>query len=256
MAKAVNDESIQYFKPEVSCFLQYWGYHHLKENAPSSNTQAQPLDLYKTKIVKVHPLYSLLLACDENERISLWNYEIGRLIWEQPVYSIVNDGLGPEKRVTVIPHRTRYNARSVARMNDDFSTQRVKVDFSYKKPVDPTTKYKETFGKVKDLDFADYGALSYNGSEYADGTSENRIVVLFEHAVIVIDMLTKKVFREASGVAQKAPNAVDFLTPQLCLIGCADGNIRILNMRSAKVEKVFVACTKEILLMKVIPCER
>lgn len=252
MAKAVNDDTIQYFKPELSCQLQYWGYSG-KELANNKN---QPLENFKTKILKVHPVYSLLLTCDESENVALWNYDHGQLIWSQNVYMLIQDSVSNDaKKTAVVPPKSSSNSRSVERIGGYIPLSTTSIDFSSKKGSDPNIKPKESFGKVKDVDFADYTALSYNGTEYANGTSENRVIVLFEQAVVVVDLLSKRVYREVTTGSGKAPNAVDFLTPKLCLIACSDGNIRVLNLQNGKVEKNFSASKSEICCMRVIPYE-
>jgi hypothetical protein len=269
MSKKVDDDSVQYFKPDISCQLHYWGYNS-KTHPVSANNQLQ---FHKTKLLKTHPTLPWILSLDEEEKVlSLWNYENQHQDWSRSIYSLIHDSdssasSDSRKSITgavLAPSakpKSQFNRRSVDAMNDDLLFRPQSINFSVQKPTDQGVKHKETFGNVKEIDFVDNAVLTYHGT--AEGNSvhpaskEHKIYILFDYAIVIVSLMSKKVscVLTSQSLNKASPVAVDFLSPTLCLIGCNDGNIRIWNTISGKIDKTFLVTKSELYIMKVIPFE-
>lgn len=254
-----SEDNIQYFRPELSCTLHYWAQtRSVSASAVATGPKtSSTVEFVKTKIIKVHPVLPLILSCDEEENITLWNYELKQKLMSQPVYAFIHE---QQRKTTAAatPQTKRYNQRSMDRHNDELLFQPKYVSYAPRKPIDQSAKYREVYGAVKDLDFADESTITYNGSNDATPQSaEYRIFIQFDQAVAFIHLMTKKVSLVTPQILNnKVPTAIDFLTPNSCMIGCSDGGVRIWNISQSKVEKSFSIGKTDVSILKVLPFER
>lgn len=268
MSKITNEDNIQYFRPELSCSLHYWAHTSTVPIVPAAGTkppaagashQQPPIEFIKTKIIKTHPILPLILSCDEEENITLWNYELKQKLMSQPVYSLINESQRKSaSHVAASTTTGRFNQRSVDRYNDELLFLPKTVNFAPRKPIEHSGKFREIYGQVKDIDFADESTITYNGSnDVTPQSAEYRIYIQFDQAVAFLHLMTKKISLVTPQILNnKAPSAIDFLTPNYCMVGCSDGGVRIWNISQSKVDKTFSIGKTDVAVLKVLPYER
>lgn len=239
----------QYFRPDIDVSVDFW----CCETPFQSNWQ-------KSKLIATHPTLPFLLSCDVDQVISIWNIATQQLVWNRSAALLIKEcsGVSP---ISIFHHdklgMQRFSARSSQRShglsrNLEYSVN--KVD-----DVISDIKSKEmSFGEVKFVDFADTLTLTFNGSYHnsKDIYLENRILILFEQAIIIVNYSTHQYSLICSNdLMGKKPSSVEFLDEHNCAIGCNDGMVRIWNIKKSCLERAF-SCTKyEITYLKVIPTE-
>lgn len=252
---AGNEENIQYFRPELSCQLHYWG----SSTHSGASTPSGPVTFIKTKLMKTHPLLPLILTCDEEDNISLWNYELKQRLMSQPVYSLLVEA---ENRSTpVTAPRKRLMQRSINRYNDELLFQYKAIEFAPKTANSPPAKYREIYGHVKEIEFIDESSIAYNGGgelTFSSSTqaTEYRICVQFDQAVAFLHLMSKNASVITQQQLGKLPTAYEFISPHYCLLGSADGVVRVWKTTLSKIEKTFSAGKSEVTTLKVLPFER
>jgi WD40 repeat protein len=240
----------QYFRPDLDVSVDFW----CCTTPFQSNWQ-------KSKLIASHPTLPFLLSCDEDQVLSIWNIATQQLIWQRSATLLIKEcsGVSP---ISIFHHGTIGAQRFSKRSSERFHGLSRNLDYSVNKAETvgtSDTKSKEmSFGDVKSIDFADTVTLTFNGSFHnsKDVSLENRIVVLFDQAIIVVNYSTHQYSLICSNdLMGKKPTSVEFLDEHNCAIGCNDGTIRIWNLKKSSMERAFGNTKSEIMLIKSIPVE-
>jgi len=242
--------NVQHFRPDIDLALDYW-----------CNSIPFQTNWQKTKLIVSHPTLPLILSCDEEQTLSIWNYSLSQLVWSRSSQQLVKDATGVPpvsllQHVKFNPRRISHNSiRRIEGLTRNLNCVNLQTS------ADSTAKpgKDNTFGEVKTIDFSDTASLSHNGGYHnsRDVHIENRIIVLFDQAVIVynydIHSYSLITMKELDG---KKPTSVEFIDDYNCAIGCNDGMTRIWNIPQARLGKTFGYSKSEISCLKTISFEK
>jgi WD40 repeat protein len=187
--------------------------------------EAEIKDSFKVKCCDVHPELPYVLSADKSGKMQLWD------IFRQKL--LMNCSLGDmlqavERRVSGVAHlstRARRSSTVSHRASGGGSV------------ADDAKRVKEA-GSVVSVRFVDKFALCWTtGKPPADnyGNSYNnssRIMVLCENCLLFYDYVSGIAHMLSSTELSKPPAAAEFIAPNLCAVGCSDGQIRVWDCLS------------------------
>jgi hypothetical protein len=194
----------------------------------------------KAKVCALHPVHTWIISADKTS-VAVWDYARQQCIMEKSLADIINSiGKGgrqgrhhpvltSKNTDTLISSRT-YQSKS-PRVNG-YHQHNISRIGAISEP--PSALKLKDVGDVKCVTFVDRVAMQWQcgGASIPPTTdsfhNSSRVMIEFDTAVIFFDFAQQSAVYviTTADLGKQSPTCAAFIFPELCAVGCSDGNIR------------------------------
>ena len=257
----------KFYRHALSVSVDYWA-------SDTCNASTMLSVAEKTKVVTVHHSLPYILSLDEENKISVWDYELKKLIWSRSVVQLLSE-VSSVSSVSSISSKDSSNQylnkpmisiRSQARNTGKViltSSRAPATSMTANNSETSTIKNANQWGELREVDFADKFTIAYRGGCIGNHKSdteirlEHRLIFRFDTMIVLYNIFTMKfVLISAVDLIAKKLCSVAFLTSDTLAIGCHDGNIKLWNIEKKVIERVVAVGSKEVTYINTVPLER
>ena len=186
----------------------------------------------KIKLCEVHPEYPWAICVDRECIVTVWDFLRKERLMCKSMQELILAADRGGKASTA--KASTHFAEDISFMSTRFNDQSIRtsdiLEYSLNDDKSTVSKPKE-YGDVKRIAFIDRCALQWtcflpsSSSEYSFNTY-SRIMIVCETVILFYDF-SSKISNVLSAVElTKPPSTAEFISLDLCAIGCVDGNIR------------------------------
>lgn len=256
----MSEESKKFYRHALSIEVDYWA---------SNSQQASNLlgAAEKTKVVVPHHSLPCILSWDEENTISVWDYEAKKLVWSRTLVQLVAElargheiskpSKGSQSFVS-----SRAQSRGSAHAQLSNRSPSIPNKSSLTGEANAMGKNTHQFGELREVDFADKLSIAYRGGianlpSESEIRYEHRLLLRFDTTIVLYNIFTNRfTMITANDLITKKIASCAFLSNDCLAVGCHDGNLKIWNIKRKLIERVFSVGQKDVTYINTIPLDR
>ena len=194
----------------------------------------------KVKVCAVHPIQQWVIIADKTS-VCIWDYTRQQCIMEKSLAEIIKGiekGSGQRSTVATSSHEFvssrsyQFNCPRPSGYRQCGALPRKNAPDSGEDLTGPVLKVKDV-GEVKNVSFADRAAIQWQCGVTVPPTADSfhtasRVMIECEAAILFFDFAQQSYTHIVStaDLGKHTPTCAEFVSPDMCAVGCSDGNIR------------------------------